>query len=127
MKNLDETELEKDPEVRRVMHTATKDDSNGAISSATPLHMLLNAFSSWTSQQKAVAWLLRCKQCLLQRVRTGSSTEILSPMSVKEMPMGKVCQVYPDKSGWVRQADVKFASKCLRRPISKLCFLESTK
>ena len=127
VKNLEETELEKDPEVRRVMHTATKDDSNGAISSATPLHMLLNAFSSWTSLQNAVAWLLRCKQCLLQRVRTGSSTEILSPMSVKEMPMGKVCQVYPDKSGWVRQADVKFASKCLRRPISKLCFLESTK
>ena len=44
-----------------------------------------------------------------------------------EWPMGKVCQVYPDKSGWVRQADVKFASKCLRRRISKLCFLESTK
>ena len=40
--------------------------------------------------------------------------------------MGRVIKVYPDKAGWVRQVDVRVSAKDLKRPITKLCFLEST-
>ena len=41
-------------------------------------------------------------------------------------PLGIVVQTYPDKAAWVRQVDVRVRTKCIRRPIAKLCFLEST-
>ena len=43
-----------------------------------------------------------------------------------QWPMGRVIKVYPDKAGWVRQVDVRVSAKDLKRPITKLCFLEST-
>ena len=43
-----------------------------------------------------------------------------------QWPLGRVTHVYPDKAGWVRHVDVRVGSKELKRPIVKLCFLEST-
>ena len=43
-----------------------------------------------------------------------------------QWPMGRVIKVYPDKAGWVRQVEVRVSAKDLKRPITKLCFLEST-
>ena len=41
-------------------------------------------------------------------------------------PLARVTQVYPDRFGWVRQVDVRIGTKIIKRPIAKLCFLEST-
>ena len=40
-------------------------------------------------------------------------------------PLGRVSQTYPDHEGNVRQVEVKTGSGYFRRPISKLCLLES--
>ena len=42
-----------------------------------------------------------------------------------EWPLGRVVQTYPDRIGRVRYVDVRVGMKNLRRPITKLCFLES--
>ncbi|KAJ8023742.1 hypothetical protein HOLleu_36272 [Holothuria leucospilota] len=39
--------------------------------------------------------------------------------------LGRVVQVFPDRKGLVRQVDVRVGHKYFRRPISKLCLLES--
>ncbi|KXJ05230.1 hypothetical protein AC249_AIPGENE17476 [Exaiptasia diaphana] len=39
--------------------------------------------------------------------------------------MGRIAEVYPDRTGKVRQAKVKTKTGMLTRPISKLCWLES--
>ncbi len=44
-----------------------------------------------------------------------------------QWPLGLVTTVYPDKDGRVRQVEVKFRGKVLKRPIVKLCLLEVTK
>lgn len=43
-----------------------------------------------------------------------------------QWPLGRVVFVHPDGEGMVRQCEVKVGSKVLKRPIVKLCFLEST-
>ena len=42
-----------------------------------------------------------------------------------QWPMGKIVKTYPDDCGLTRTVDVKTASSILKRPIHKLCLLES--
>ena len=42
-------------------------------------------------------------------------------------PLGRISRIYPDHEGNVRQADVKTSTSELKRPITKLCLVESAK
>lgn len=42
-----------------------------------------------------------------------------------QWPLGRVLEVYPDKEGLVRQVENKVGDKIFKRPIVKLCLLES--
>ena len=45
-------------------------------------------------------------------------------VSQAKWPSGIVVQMYPDKAGWVRQVDVRVRTRCIRRHIAKLCFMD---
>ena len=42
-------------------------------------------------------------------------------------PLGRISRIYSDHEGNVRQVDVKTSTSELKRPITKLCLVESAK
>jgi len=72
----------------------------------------LNPRKKWTRQRKDL--------------QVGDLVLLLSPDTPRgKWPLGRIVQIYPGQDGHVRAADVRVGTTVMRRPIVKLCPLET--
>ena len=84
----------------------------------------------WIRWQRELlhTYITRSKWKLDQpNVKIGDLVMVLDPISVlkRSWRLGRITKTYPGKDGRVRVVDVKTEGKVYRRPVNKLCLLDS--